>query len=133
MEGGVEAGHLRHLRQRASHELERTQRLRLMQRREIRERLDSPNDVVVDHHRLDELRSAVDDAKPDRVDAADVAELASRPHEFVAVEHRELQAARARVDDEDLQCGQTHSRTAGGSSPSMRVYARAWTRSSSIR
>ncbi len=84
-----------------------------MQRSEVGERLQPPHDVVVDDDGLDELGPAVHDAVPDRVDPLERVEVDVVRHELVPVEHRELEAARSRVDDENSQCDQTQSRTAG--------------------
>ena len=97
-------------------ELEGAERLRLVERCEVRERVEPPEDAGVDAHRPDELVAAVDDPVPDRVDcpepphrlahrlllgAAARRGQALRRHQSVVVEDRQLQAARAGIDDED--------------------------------
>src|SRR5581483_6209498 len=121
------------VRERLACELDSAQRLRLVQRREVGEGLQAPQDGIVDHDGVDELGAAVHDAVADCIDAPGLGDVVRRGDQLVAVEDRELEAARPGVDDQDSQFGQTQFRTAGGSSPSTRVYARACTRSSSIR
>ena len=116
MERGVEAGDGRNIGQDCVDELERAERLRLVERCEVGERVDPPKDSVVDPHRADELVAAVDDTVADRVDGSEpLHRLAHRlllgaaardrqvlrRHQGVVVEDRQLQAARAGVDDED--------------------------------
>ena len=116
MERGVEAGDGGNVRQNRADELERAKRLRLMERSQVGERFQPPQDPVVDPHRPDELVAAVHDAVADRVDrpapfhrlahrvrlgAAARHRQALRRHQRVVVEHRQLQAARTGVDDEN--------------------------------
>ena len=68
MEGRVEAGDRRDLRQQPRHGFERRERLRLVERRQIRKRVQPSHDGRVDRDRLDELRAAVDDPVADGVD-----------------------------------------------------------------
>ena len=78
--------------------------------------------------RLAEARAAVDDAVPDRVDAAEPSHRATRPRRRSRRRRRacSFEARRPGVDDEDgFSSGQAQSRISGSSSPCSRVYARA--------
>ena len=91
-----------------------------MQRRELDEPAQLVLDGGVDQHRIAERRATVDDAVRDSVDARrQRGERLDSPRLVRGVDNRELQARRARVDDEDaVQPGQVQSRTSGWSSPS---------------
>src|SRR5438067_9075212 len=67
MEGGVEAGDRRLVRECLRDGRERRQRLRLMQRREIGQLIERARDVLVDLNRPAEALAAVDDPVPDRI------------------------------------------------------------------
>ncbi len=67
VEGGVEAGDRRHVRQGRLDRLERGKRLRLVERGQIGERPESLDDLAVDAHRPRVQRPAVDDPVADRV------------------------------------------------------------------
>ena len=70
---------------------------------------------VVDAHGLTEDVAAVDDAVADRVEIGrHVVERPDRLRALAAGDERQLEARRARVDDEDaIQNGQAQSRTSG--------------------
>ena len=103
MKRRVEARDRGYARQLSADELERPERLRLVERREICDRLEAPQDGLVDDDGLDELRPAVNDAVADGVDSLERVEIDVRVHHVVPVENRELEAARPRVDDEDAR------------------------------
>ena len=107
MEGGVEDGDVRHVRQCALRVVEPAEGRRVVQRSERNEPLDLPAHVGVDHDRVAEARAAVDDAMRDRVDV--LRERVDLPR-VVALDDVQLEALRARVYDE---YGQTQSRTSG--------------------
>ena len=66
MKGGVEAGDLRQTGQQVPDDLDAAQVVRLVQRRERRERLDPRHDLVVDPDRAGKIGPAVDDPVADR-------------------------------------------------------------------
>ena len=140
MERSVEAGDGRHLGEQAADQLQTSQGLGLVQRGEVGERLQPAQHPGVDQHRLGELGAAMDDSVAHRVDRPAARDRLSecaliqpsgrgrdvlgeeRP--VAAGEHRELEAARAGVDDEDphrRQTDQVQLLMSGGSSPSCRV------------
>ncbi len=115
VEGGVEARDGRQLGQLRAHRVERGDRLRLVQRREVAELAQRRLDVRVDPHGRGEALAAVDDAMADGVRVGQaIAEraaqradldgparrfdLAGRDGAVLAVEQRQLQRARAGVD-----------------------------------
>ena len=113
MEGGVEARHRGHAGQRTADRRDAGQRDRLVQRSEIGQLGQRCDDAIVDAHRLAKALAPVHDAMPDgiwrghrgdrglqRVDVIgrDVGRGLDR---VVGAEQPQLQAARARVDDED--------------------------------
>ena len=65
VEGGVEAGDLRHPRKAAAHDPDRLQVVGLMQRRERHQRFKRLDDGFVDQHRTGEGLAAMDDPMPD--------------------------------------------------------------------
>ena len=116
VERGVEAGDRRDPGQHPADELQCAERLRLVERCKVAERVQSPQHAVVDPHRPDELVAAVNDAVADRVDRAalfdrltDGVLLGAAPRRREVLRHRhgvvvedgQLQAARTGVDDED--------------------------------
>ena len=92
-----------------------SQRGRLMQRRKRRQALERCDDRVVDAHGVTEDPAAVDDSVADRVEAGrNVVERLDGLRPARLVDERQLEARRARVDDEDAaQNGQAQSRTSG--------------------
>ena len=77
--------------------------------------LERRHDGIVDAHRVAEDVAAVDDAVADRVETRrHVVERLDRLRALAAVDECQLEARRARVDDEDaIQNGQAQSRTSG--------------------
>ena len=71
VERGVEAGHRGRAGQHGGHRVERGERLGLVQRREVGERLDAPPHLSVDEHRRGVQRPAVHHPVPDRVHPAE--------------------------------------------------------------
>jgi hypothetical protein len=67
---------MRNVGQQPPRVVEATQRLWLVQWRHLHQFTKPPLNRVVDDHRVDEVRSAVDDAVPDRVD---IGGLGGRP------------------------------------------------------
>jgi len=100
MEGRVEDGHVRDVRQRAARALDLRQRRPVVERREVGESSELALDLVVDHDRLAEPLPAVDDPVRDRLDVAGRGRQRrhgdGRP---IRLDQRKLQARRARVDD----------------------------------
>ncbi len=117
VEGRVEAGDGRHLREHGGHRGERGQGLRLVQRREVRQGLEPLDDARVDPHGTREDRPAVDDPVADGVDRAQAADgalelrgirdaarcrqVGAALDRVAGAEHPQLEAGGARVDDED--------------------------------
>ena len=116
VEGGVEAGDGRHVGRELGHGVERGQRLGLVQRRQVGERLELGPHVAVDHHRLPVALAAVDDPVPDCVEAPQLLErptqvVVAQPvdrgqvlgaeHVVVVAHQPQLQARRTRVDHQD--------------------------------
>jgi hypothetical protein len=86
-----------------------------VQRRDDGPGLDRRDDLVVDDGRIDRQVAKMDDPVPDGIR---LLEVVDGGRAFVRVDERELQARRARIDDEDpAQKGQVQSRMAGSSSP----------------
>src|SRR6185437_5562374 len=124
------------------------ERLGLVERREVHELVELVDHVQVEHDRAGERGAAVHDAMAHGVRAAQPVDgrvelqrvrpggrrrqVLAAEQLVVLTEQAELQAARARVDDQDLQYGQTQSRTSSMSSPCSCVYARWRSRSSLI-
>jgi hypothetical protein len=98
MEGGVEDGHMRDVRQRLARAADLLERPPVVERRERRELLDRLLDRLVDERRTDEAAPTVDDAVTDRVRRHEVVDGAG----FVPVDEVKLEARGARVDDQDL-------------------------------
>ena len=114
---GVEAAHLWDAGQEPGDQFERTKRGRLMERREVGQRVQLPKRRRVDHGRIDQLAATVHDAVADGIEAAAALELRTERRlvrmprlernvsrllqVVVLVEERELEAARAGVDDQD--------------------------------
>ena len=102
VEGRVEDGDVRGVRQELSRLGDRLQGGRVVKRRELDELLQACRDVVIDQRRLAELRPAVDDPMCDSGDIAGrFSERRDALGRAVRRDERELQARRARVDDED--------------------------------
>ena len=117
VEGGVEAGDGRDVREHGRHGSERGQGLRLVQGREVRERLQPLHDAGVDPDRSREDRPAVDDPVADGVhrsqapdgvlelggvgDASGRREIGGAVDGVTAAEHPQLEAGGSRVDDQD--------------------------------
>lgn len=122
MEGGVEYGDVRGLRQELARLRDCLERGRVVQRRELDQPLQATLDRVVDRRRLEKLGSAVHDAMADQVDYRRLIERSDRARTLVLVDHGELQACRAGVDDENVaQCGHVQLAISGSSSPWARV------------
>jgi hypothetical protein len=98
VERGVEDGDVRHAGQRALRVLDRGEGGPVVQRRERGEVRDRGLDPVVDDDGIAKAVAAVDDAMTDGVRRC---ERLDRRRAVLAVDDRELQARRARVDDED--------------------------------
>jgi hypothetical protein len=78
----------------------------VVQRRQLGEDSELTFDLVVDHDRIAEAQTAVDDAMRDRVDArGNRLERLDLLGGVVVRDRRELEARRARVDDEDGYAG----------------------------
>ena len=75
MKRGVEAAHLRDVGQEPGDHLERAKRGRLMERREVGQRVQLPEHRGIDQCRFDQLAAAVDDAVADGVDGSAPLEL----------------------------------------------------------
>src|SRR5215211_4508082 len=129
--------------------MDRRERPGLVERRERRQRLDPGDRVGVEHDGRREARAAMDDAVADRarrrpardrvthdtrIGSLDRRQVGRPEHGIVVAQQPQLAAARPRVDDERQACGVGHVQpaTSGASSPSSRVYARAWSRRSTI-
>ena len=118
VEGGVEAGHRRDPGEQPADQLQAPQGLRLVQGRQVGERLEPAADSGVHQHGLGELRAAVDDAMSDRVDGAvsrdggperGVVDTSRRGGDGLrgqrpigVVEDGQLEAARSGIDDQDV-------------------------------
>jgi hypothetical protein len=68
VEGRVEAGHVRHVGQELPGTVQPGQRLGLVQRGEVDQIAQLPFHARIDDDGLDQVRAAVHDAVPDRVD-----------------------------------------------------------------
>ena len=99
-----------HVGQQPTDELERTQRLRLVERRQVGQPAQNAQDVLVDADGLDELRAPVDDAVPDGVDLPRrrehgwklvLVDRLGKGRRVVAFENGELETARAGVEQQD--------------------------------
>ncbi len=103
VEGGVEDGDLRRIGQEPLAEGDAGERRCVVERRERLEGCDACPHLCVDDDGLPEPIAAVDDAVCDRVDLdrVDVLEHLDRPARAVRGDEVELEAGRARVDDED--------------------------------
>ena len=122
VESGIEDGDVRSVGERLACRLDRSQRGRIVQRRKLVDRVEFGEYGLVDQHRRAEAVAAVDDAVADGLDIG--RHFLDRRHRLcvaVFVDERELEAGRAGVDDEDVQCGQVQSRISGSSSPCSRV------------
>ncbi len=75
MKGGVEAADLRKIEKNPADQLQRAQRLGLVQRSEINQRLQSAQHRFVDQNRLDELAASVNDPVTDGIDPSGPVEL----------------------------------------------------------
>ena len=127
VEGSVEHGHVRDVRQYAARLLQRLQRRCVVQRRDQRQVGDLLLDLGVDDHGRLEAGAPVDDAVADRLDAA--VELGVRldpPARLVGRDEVQLQARGAGVDDKDVQGRQPT--TDGARRPGHRVSRRAFRR-----
>jgi len=102
VEGRVEDGDVRDVRQELTGALERGERGRVVQRSEGRQLSDRRDDLVVHDDVLAEAPATVHDAVPDRADTRPgrLLQALERPR-LVAVDEVELEARRARVDRED--------------------------------
>jgi hypothetical protein len=67
VEGGIEDGDVRNVRQRVPRVGQRLQRRSIVERRELTQPVELVDDLVVDDDRLAEDRAAVDDPVRDRV------------------------------------------------------------------
>jgi hypothetical protein len=72
---GVKAAHLRDVGQQPADHLERVKRGRLMERREVDQRVQLPEHRGVDQGRIDQVAATVDDAVADGIDVAAPLEL----------------------------------------------------------
>ena len=132
MERGIEDCDVRNARKEPSRIGDCFNRRLVVQRRELDKDTEPLFDLVVDPRRLAQL-TPVDDAMRDGVDLCrNGGERVDGCCVTVGVDEVQLQARRARVDDEDVQPGQVQSRIAGGSSPCSRPYARARRRLSTM-
>ena len=121
VERRVEARHRRHPRERPRHRVERGQRFRLVERSQVDQFPQRAPHARVDHHRREEPRASVHDPVPDRVGLAETA-VPKSGAQLIVVDHRprrgklrrsqrlipgsddrQLETARAGVDDEDSQ------------------------------
>jgi hypothetical protein len=123
MEGGVKDGDVRAVWQCRASSLDRPQSRPIVERSEFGDLGELSDHVVVDDDGLEEARTAVDDAMADDGDVVvtDGVQRFDRPSRRLLANERKLEGGRARVDDEDVQCGQVQSRMDGSSSPSARV------------
>jgi hypothetical protein len=103
VEGAVEDRNVRDSGQCVARLVDRGEGRGVVQRRQLRQRVELAPNRIVDHHRLPETRTAVNDPVRDRVDRRSVSERRDRLCGVVLLDHRELHARRARVDDEDLR------------------------------
>ena len=114
-----------------------------MERRQVHKLAQCRLDLGIDPHRLAEPLAAVDDPVPDRIGVGEPVleraaqlvviyrsarggQLPLRERLVIGPQQRQLDAARARIDDQDPQTaaqapGQVQSRTSGRSSPTSRV------------
>jgi hypothetical protein len=123
MEGGVKDGDVRAVWQYRASGLDRLQSRPIMERGEFADLAELSDHVVVDDDRLEEARTAVDDAMAGDGDivVTDGVQRFDRPSRPLLGDERELEAGRAGVDDEDVQWGQVQLRMDGSSSPWARV------------
>jgi hypothetical protein len=123
MEGGVKDGDVRAVWQCGASGLDRLQSRPIMEGGEFGDLGELSDHLVVDDDRLDEARTAVDDAMADDGDVVvtDGVQRFDRPSGPFPADERKLEAGRAGVDDEDGQWGQVQSRMDGSSSPWARV------------
>jgi hypothetical protein len=123
MEGGVKDGDVRAVWQCRASSLDRLQSRPIMERSEFADLGELSDHVVVDDDRLEEARTAVDDAMADDGDVVgtDGVQRFDRPRGRLLADERKLEGGRAGVDDEDVQWGQVQSRMDGSSSPWARV------------
>ena len=91
---------MRHARQALAHRIQRRERLRLVQRREIGQLLERLADVAVDHHRVVELRPAVHHPMADGVELADAVQHFAQPLLGTVADRRQVVLGHAarRVD-----------------------------------
>jgi hypothetical protein len=124
VKGSVEDGDVEDVRTQTPRILDRRERWAILERRQLGHRRQLVRDRVIDQRRLAKLRAAVRHAVRDRRDLSRRRfERVERLGGAVGGDERELQARRARVDDQDrkAQYGQTQSRISGASSPCSRV------------
>jgi len=121
VEGGVEAGHGRHPGKSLRDGVERREGRGLVQRRQVGELPERGLDLAIDPGGDEEAPAAVDDAMPDRLGLPQLADrrhhvagvhpaplqgkLALAQRGLLLVDEGELEAAGARVDDEDAHRG----------------------------
>ena len=136
VERHVKARHARHAGQRGMDRIEGGQRLRLVQRRQVRQGLEALPHPCIHHRRGTKQRSPAHDPVPDGIHVVDeeIASLsipASAPvgrrqivgvhNAITGVEQAQFEATRPRVDDKDPQDCHAQSLISGASSPSSRV------------
>jgi hypothetical protein len=138
VEGCIEDGHVRQIRERFTSCIDRVESRRIVQRGERDKREDLVSNDLVDDHRIQEARSSVDHAMSNGIQRSwSVRERVDRDAAPVIFDRVKLQARRACIDHEDCahraaQPGQVQSRISAGSSPCARPYARARRRASTI-
>ena len=115
MEGGVEDRDVWNVGNSGACDREGLQRRRLVQRRQRYQPFECCDDRIVDAHGVAKDRTTVDDPMADRVHTRrDVVERLDALRPSGLVDERQLEARRARVDDEDAtQNGQAQLRTSG--------------------
>jgi hypothetical protein len=123
MEGGVKDGDVRAVRQCRASSIDRLQSRPIVERSEFGDLGKLSDHLLVDDDRLEEARTAVDDAMADDGDVVvtDGVQRFDRPSGPLLADERKLEGGRAGVDDEDVQWGQVQSRMDGSSSPWARV------------
>ena len=117
MERGVEARDPGHVGHEALHRGDCRERRRVVERREVGRGVELPEDCGVDANGVTQFGSAVHDPVPDRHEwwagldergqAGAVAgtQIGASHNPIAVIDHAQLQAARPRIDDEDVRAG----------------------------
>ena len=126
MKRRIEDSNMRNMRKRSTGGVDCLECRRVVKRRECDQLAYLVANILINHDRIAKARAAMDHPMRDRIDSLRRAPRTNRAATLALVlDGVELQARRARVDDEDrshawLQPGQVQSRISGGSSPCSR-------------